>query len=604
MDDATKDSLDRFEGHPWLYRRRTISLEDGRLVEAYLIERRRLDRSRVIEGGSWRLWCMQAVLAFAVCMGLAGSARAERHRDAGSDAARAAATASGSTAAASPASSDASLLPGAEAGAASGAGHPPVAPSASAGVQESVPESAGVTVKLRNAPVFTVRIAWGGKPADERARAASQALQKVAEANEPASVHVETRADVATVYVGERPIIQLGRDDALAAGDVSLGVHADSIASKIRDGLQVEQKRSGLLKIGLMLLVDLVSGIFALFLLRRVGRLWRATRSWFHEPDRVPALRMQSIEVVRPATLRMLLLGSLRLITVLLQIGIVYGWVVLALYIFEPTREYTWRLTEIVLMPASGLMSKMATAVPTLALAVVSIAALFVLLRFVGLFFESAARGETAIGWVSPDLASATSLVVRFTIVVVFLVVAIPFITGTEDSSLARVGLVAIVSLGLASTPMLASMCVGIAVVYGRGLHPGDFVSIGAHTGRIETLTLLELRLRDSQGCEVRVPHLLSLFYPLRVLGTARPVTATITVAPNTPQAQVRQLLLEVASVVGSEPELDLVSLDQGGARYRVTVRSDQRDAQHRLYCALGDALTEREIPLGTAPKP
>jgi hypothetical protein len=348
----------------------------------------------------------------------------------------------------------------------------------------------------------------------------------------------------------------------------------------------------------------LASGLFALFLVRKVGRVWRATRNWFHEhPDRVPALRVQSIEVVRPATLRLILSGSVRLIAVLLQIGIAYGWLIFALYIFEPTREYTARLTDVVLMPLSGLMGKVVTSFPTLVIAAVSIGALFVLVRFVGLYFDSAGRGETAIGWVSPDLASATSLVVRFTIVVLFLVVAIPYITGTEDSSLARVGLVAIVSLGLAATPMLASMCVGIAVVYGRGLHPGDFVNFGPHAGRIETITLLELRLRDGHGSEVRVPHLLCLFYPLRVPGKSRPVTATITVASQTPQETVRDLLLAVASNVGTEPQLEFVGLDLGGASYRVTVRSELPDAQHRLYCALGDALASRSIPLGTAPK-
>jgi small-conductance mechanosensitive channel len=289
---------------------------------------------------------------------------------------------------------------------------------------------------------------------------------------------------------------------------------------------------------------------------------------------------------------------------VLSQIGIAYGWLIFALYIFEPTREYTGKLTEVVLMPLSGLMSKMVTSLPTIVIAGASIAALIILVRFVGLYFESAARGETAIGWVSPDLAAATSLVVRFTIVVLFLVVAIPYITGTEDSSLARVGLVAIVSLGLAATPLLASMCVGIAVVYGRGLHPGDFVNFGPHAGRIESISLLELRLRDAHGCELRVPHLLCLFYPLRVPGQSRPVTATVTVDSKAPQPAVRQLLLEVAAAIGTEPELEFIALDQGGASYRVTVRSGLLDAQHRLYCAIGDALADRSIPLGTAPKP
>jgi gamma-glutamylcyclotransferase (GGCT)/AIG2-like uncharacterized protein YtfP len=596
VDDSLRDELDAFEGHPSLYCRRPIKLDDGTTAEAYIVERTTFDLP-VIASGSFRAWSKRAVIAFAIAGGLMGHARAERHRDAGADA-RAAASASASASAAAllsaaPATSDAPVASAA-----------PPALSASASVQEPVPEWAGAAVKLRNTRIFTVRIGWGGKTAEERATSASQALEKVRETGEPASVRVDDRGDVATVYVGERPIIQLGKDDALAAGDVSLGVHADSIASKVRDGLQLEQKRSSLLKIGLTLLGVLASGLFALFLLRKVGGVWRATRSWLNDhPDRVPALRIQSIEVIRPATLRLILSGSVRLITLLLQIGIAYGWLIFALYIFEPTREYTGKLTDIVLSPLSGLMSKVVTSLPTLVIATVSIAALVMLVRFVGLYFDSAARGETAIGWVSPDLAAATSLVVRFTIVILFLVVAIPYITGTEDSSLARVGLVAIVSLGLAATPMLASMCVGIAVVYGRGLHPGDFVHFGPHGGQVETITLLEVRLRDAHGSELRVPHLLGLFHPLKVLGKTRPVSATITVGAKTPQPAVRQLLLEVAAGIGAEPDLELVGLDQNGASYRVTVRSDRPDAQHRLYCAIGDALTERSIPLGTAPK-
>jgi hypothetical protein len=60
---------------------------------------------------------------------------------------------------------------------------------------------------------------------------------------------------------------------------------------------------------------------------------------------------------------------------------------------------------------------------------------------------------------------------------------------------------------------------------------------------------------------------------------------------------------MDVAITIGTEPNVEFTGLDQNGASYRVTVRSDRPDAQHRLYCALGDALAERSIPLGTAPK-
>ena len=465
--DSVKSALDELEGHPDLYERSFITLEGGQKVEAYVLDRRHLPqatptKARVIPSGDWRAWSKIAVLALMIVVGLAAQvfAQGTKRRDAGADSGRAAASASASATSAPVAPSASEALPAAP------AVHPAAAPSATAAVQEQVPESSGFPVKLRDARIFTVRIPWSGRTAEERARSASQALQKAAEANEPPNVRVEEQNDGATIYVGDRLIIQLGRDDALAAGDVSLRVHAESVASRIRDGLRVEEHRVGLLKTGITLLIVLVSGILALFLLRRVGRLGRRGRTWLNEqPDRVPALHIQSIEVLRPSTLRLILSGSVRLLALFLQIGIAYGWLIFALYIFEPTREYTGRLTEIVLTPLSGFMSKVGSSLPVLVIATASIAALVVLVRFVGAFFDSAARGETAIGWVPPDLVSATSLVVRFAIVVLFLVVAVPFITGSEDAALSRIGLVAVLALGLGSTPMLASMCVGLFVV-------------------------------------------------------------------------------------------------------------------------------------------
>jgi hypothetical protein len=148
---------------------------------------------------------------------------------------------------------------------------------------------------------------------------------------------------------------------------------------------------------------------------------------------------------------------------------------------------------------------------------------------------------------------------------------------------------------------LLASMCVGIAIVYGRGLRQGDFANFGPHAGRIETVTLLEVRLRDGNGSELRVPHLLSLFYPTRVFGRSRPVSATVTVTSKKSQVAVRELLLQTAARVGTSPQLDLLALDQDGARYCVTVQSDLPDGSYRLHSAICDALIDNMIPLGKA---
>jgi small-conductance mechanosensitive channel len=453
-------------------------------------------------------------------------------------------------------------------------------------------------VRLHEAPLFVLRAALGTRSPEERARAATQALAKVVDNGEAPNVHVEAQGDLKVVYVGERVILEVGAADASAANDPSVGIHADSIATRIRDGLRAEQKRHNLLWMGLELLGGLAAGLLALLLWLRLGRFARAANRWMAEhPDRMPSMRVQSVELVRPGFLRLLLTVMIRLLTIVLQLGIAYGWLLLSLYLFEPTRGYTEKLTDVVLSPLSAAMSKSAGSLPVALVTLLGVAALVLLLRFVGVFFGSAARGETTIGWVPTDLIGPTSVVVRFGIVVLFVVVALPFITGNQDGPLSRLGLVVLVALGLASAPLVASACAGLPVVYGRGLRTGDWVSIGPFAGRVDAITLLDVRLTDTDGCEVRVPHLLSLVHATRVQGQKRPVSVTLCVRAPRPDA--RQALLDAATTVGTSPKVELESVGAAGASYRISVCSDAPDARHLLLTALANALAEKAIPLG-----
>src|SRR5262249_51374155 len=133
--------------------------------------------------------------------------------------------------------------------------------------------------------------------------------------------------------------------------------------------------------------------------------------------------------------------------------------------------------------------------------------------------FDSVIRGETVVEWLPADLAAPTSLLVRAAIILVFFVIAAPLVTGDDAGTVARVGTVAVVALGLAITPLIASVAVGVTVVYGRQLRVGDQGEVGGHLGQVRAITLLEVRLEDERGHEVRVPHLVGLVRPTRVLG-------------------------------------------------------------------------------------
>jgi small-conductance mechanosensitive channel len=437
---------------------------------------------------------------------------------------------------------------------------------------------------LGDAPVFTLLVPRGNKSSALRAREASDALQRAFNADKGAPVTRHPVAEEFVIQVGQTPVVQLTQDDASAAGETSLDVFAAGVAAKVREALDAEGKRAAIAKGVFSISLLVFFGLIAFYLIGKLGEFAESARQFLDQrPDRELSIRVKKIEVVRPATLRSSAVMALSLGKWLGQLGIAYAWLVVALSLFEATRNYTQRLTGFVLGPVSQLMERLASALPLLVVAAIAALAVFVLVRFVGLFFASVARGETPLPWLPADLAAPTSVLLRSAIVLAALVFAAPVVTGDANGAFARAGAIILVALGLASTPLLASGIVGVTVLFGRRLRLGDFAEMGGTIARISAINLLEVRLIDAQRVELRVPHLLTLTRPLRVLGVRPRLSVDVPVASSAPQEKVREILAEVARKCGHDAEIDLLAFDVDATHYRLSAICDSLDGRRLL---------------------
>ncbi|AKT40257.1 mechanosensitive ion channel domain-containing protein [Chondromyces crocatus] len=460
-------------------------------------------------------------------------------------------------------------------------------------------------VRFMDRTVFVVRGPRGGRTPEQRARAAVQVLEAAAqEATEVAEVRVDLNGDMAVIYVGQSPLIQLGLADAEAAGDASVSIHADTVASRVRDMLAREHSRSRAAQLVFSVSLVVFSGLIALALFRKLGELVKRVRGWIADhPDRLPAIVVGGIEILRPAAFKGALSVSLGVLRVLAQVGVIYTWLIFSFSLFEATASMRERLTGFVLAPVSALVGRVAGSVPVMVIATFAALVVLVLLRFVGLFFGSIAREETKVGWLPPDLAMPTGVLVRTAIAVGALVFAAPLVTGVEEGAMSRAGLVVLVAMGLAATPILSSAAVGVAVVYGRRMRLGDMVEVGGRLGRVREISLLEVRIEDEDGCPVRVPHLLSLVHPTRVLGKHPLVVIELSTAPDADLARVQEILARAATGIGGRARVALVGIDVEGAHFRATMVSEDRNARGRWLSAAAAALSAGGVALGRPPE-
>ena len=498
-----------------------------------------------------------------------------------------------------PAAPSASAPPAESASAAPSASAPPApsapAPAASAG------SGTTASVRLGDAAVFTIAVGHGGQNAKARADAATAALKQAAGSVKPEDVRVEERADSAAVYAGKTPIIELYPDDAAAAGDSSLKDHSARVAAQIREAIRREQKRSAIANTVFSLSLVVLAALFAIYLLRKLGEFTDRARDFVvKNPDRIPTLRLYSLEVVRPAALRSALVvgfGALRFIG---QISIGYFWLLGSLSLFETTRPYTEKLTGLVVSPITGLIGRAVATIPMLVVTAIAAVAVLVVLRFVAMFFSSVARGETRVAWLSAELATPTSMLLRIGIVAAVLVFAAPVVTGDEQGALSRVGTVVIAALGLAATPLLATALAGAAVLYSRRLSPGDVTRIGAQGGRVKSIGLVDVQIETEDGSTVRVPHLLFLFKTSKLSSKTAGLELDVLVAASEKPTVVRQVLLTAATRFDAAPHVELVAADADGLRFRVRlVAASPETTRGDALSALVEALAERGIQLG-----
>jgi hypothetical protein len=380
------------------------------------------------------------------------------------------------------------------------------------------PKPARVT--LHDQTVFVLRTGSGPLSAEARARDATAALARAVKATTPVPVFVDMSGTLAVVRAGSTPIVQLAAEDAELAGDANVEVHASRIASAVRDALRREQERTEVANTVFSLSLVVFFGLVTLYLVQKLHGFASRARAYIDDnPHVVPSLHISSLEVLGPAALRSLLIVSFSMGRWLGTLGLFYAWLLVSLSLFESTRAYTQQLTGLLLSPLSELVTRLARTLPVMIIALVAASALLVLVRLVSLFFASVERGETQLSWLAPDLAPATSWLVRVGLVLAALIFAAPLITGDAEGALSRIGLIALLSFALATAPVLASVMVGLSVIFSRGLKVNDTAEYGGERGRVLTIGLTSVTMRAEDGSTmVRVPHLRALWHPTRLL--------------------------------------------------------------------------------------
>jgi small-conductance mechanosensitive channel len=460
-------------------------------------------------------------------------------------------------------------------------------------------DAATAPVELDGAVLFRVR-GVTALPAATRARAIRDRI--VAVAADPAiavdSLRIVDADGITRILAGNRPICGVADADA-SIEQVSRADLARVQLSRLQEAIRAYRAARS----PASLRNAAVSTLTATILLAAVitGLLWcfrlldRLLVQRLHA--RIHSVEIQSFEVMRAdriwATLRSGLLGLrtvLLLASALVYLGFVLGrwpW----------TRGLAQDMVGFALGPLQVIGRGIVAHIPSLVFLAVLFFVVRLALKLIRLFFEAVGRGTVVLAGFDADWAQPTYKIVRVAIIAFGLIVAYPYIPGSESAAFKGVSLFLGVMFSLGSSSAVSNMIAGYMMTYRRAFKVGDRVKIGDAIGDVIETRLQVTHLRSYKNEEIIIPNsqilggdVLNYSSLARVNGLI--LHTEVGIGYETPWRQVEAMLLGAAErtrglAADSHPFVLVKKLGDFAVVYELNVYCQDVKAMNQLYTGL-----------------
>jgi small-conductance mechanosensitive channel len=313
--------------------------------------------------------------------------------------------------------------------------------------------------------------------------------------------------------------------------------------------------------------------------------------------ERIRSLGIQSFQIVRGDQIWKALSRSLRFARALILLVILLVYLQFVLGLFPWTRPVASGVFDLVVGPLQTMGAGLVAGIPNL----IFLAVLFVVTRYVlklvRPFFDAVGRGTVTLGGFDPEWALPTYKMVRLAIVVFAVVVAYPYIPGSESEAFKGMSLFLGVVFSLGSSTAISNIIAGYMMTYRRAFRVGDRVKIGDQIGDVAEIRLQVTHLRTPKNEEVIVPNSTILNSEVVNYSTlARQggliLHTTVGIGYETPWRQVEAMLLMAADrtpglLKDPVPFVLQKALGDFAVTYEINVYCDDAQAMPRLYAGL-----------------
>ncbi len=436
-------------------------------------------------------------------------------------------------------------------------------PAASYAADESESTVQTAPVRLDGVDLFVVR-GISSLPAEKRAANIAKRIEDIAAdaSITPEMLRVESKDEFDSIYAGDRLVVRLVDVDAKVEG---LTLHTLALATKLAVAEAItryrdeRQPRALLIKLAQALGFALGLALLVYLLLR--FRSWSIRFIESRLQQRMAALENASRSIVRAQQVWKVAEALLLFSVGLLMVIVVALGVSEVLSLFPWTRGLGIALHDALVIPLFGAGQAFMSYLPKLVTLLLIVLLFSFLLKMMRTTFEAIEHGRLQLKGFDPEWTWPTFRLMRFGVLAFAVVMAYPFIPGSQSEAFKGMTILLGVLISIGSSSIISNIVAGYSMTYRRAFAIGDRIRVGDTVGDVTERRLLVTHVMTPKNEEVVIPNSIILSSEIVNYSTMAKqegviVSSSVGIGYDTPWRQVESMLLLAASrAEGKKPD-------------------------------------------------
>ncbi len=454
----------------------------------------------------------------------------------------------------------------------------------------------GAPVALDGKTLFYLRINSKTETVQQFAQRLNELLQKLAQnpTFKPQAITVKDSALSSDIVAGDQVIVVVWAFWAKVEGQPPEELARD-YAEKIRQAIAAYQEKHSLRNLIIGVVETFLAFLGLVFLIMLVNRGMRRLNRAILASERVRAVKIGEFEFFTADRLKAVSISLVKAIRFLVVLVLLYTYFHLGLSFFPATQRYALKLYESLLGAIGAMGEAVWDQTPALAFLVVLFYLTRYILKSLRFFFEQVSAGKVTAAGLDAEVAPITFRIIRLLIIAFALVVAYPYIPGSESPAFKGISIFVGVLFSLGSSSAVANLIAGVSLTYQRSFHVGDVIKVGDSTGVVLERRLYITRLKTFKNQVITIPnssivssHVTNLSQEVRN-GTGLILNTSITIGYDAPWETVHALLIEAARATKHilpqpSPFVLQTALNDFYVTYELNAYTDAPEAMPRIY--------------------